>query len=284
MKKTGIALFAAFLIAVVAQSGIHAQATVRPAGRPGADIAQVGEALQRMELALLRNLPTTLSCTVEIALTRPDPKGAWIEAAQLRPLQLLWKNPASACISFADGLPPAPPAAAQDDPSTTATRGPYFDLRMGTLMTQMRKASRVNRLNGLGLSPLQTFVMMLRADARAKFLGRTLIEGHPVVGMDFPNVISAIPMGMTAKRAKLWINESDGLPVRIRLFTQREGVLTFDIVYAARKDAGGVEYLLPELVTLQPAEEEDLPSAAYPMRIRFADYKLNVEIADAKFE
>jgi hypothetical protein len=198
-------------------------------------------------------------------------------------VNLFWKGPAALIVSAPQGAAPAPPNA-PDDFSTDASRSPYSHNLVGRLSAQLRKANRLNRLNRLNLSPLQTFLLLLRADASAKFLGRSTIEGRPALGMEFPNAMSAFPLSITVRRIKLWIREEDGLPGRLRLFTEKEGVLTFDFTYSSQKDAAGVEYCLPDVVTLYPAEAEDLPSAAYPARFYFSEYKINVEIADAVFE
>jgi hypothetical protein len=237
-----------------------------------------------MEIALLRNLPTTASCTVEIALTRPNAQGGFRETARLRPIHLCWKSPATLMLSF-DGKAAVSATAPPDDFSTTACRGPYFDMRMERVFGALRGAQRAtNRLNDaaqIPLGPLQIFLMTLRADATAKVMGRSVGGGGPALGMDFPNAAIALPIGFVAKRVQIWIGEKDGLPVRARLFTQRQGILTFDTTYAPHKDGHGIEYLLPDVVTLQPAVEEDRPSAAFPMRVYFTGYQINVEVPDA---
>jgi hypothetical protein len=244
-----------------------------------------------MEMALLRNIPPTVSCTVEVAMTRPDGRGAFAETARLRPLRLEWKGPATLTLGFV-GTAPAPPAPAQEDFSTTACRGPYFDMHMERVFGALQKVNRLNETAPVPLGPLQLFLMTLRADATAKMTGRTTVGGQAALGMDFPNAGVALPFGFVAKRVQVWIGEKDGpatslgaalsmskggLPVRMRLFTQRQGILTFDIAYAARKDAHGIEYLLPDMITLQPAVEEEGPSAAFPMRVHFRDYRINEE-------
>ena len=148
----------------------------------------------------------------------------------------------------------------------------------------IRKANRLNQVQGMVLGPLQILMLTLRADATAKVIGRSVLQDRPALGMDFPNAPAVLPGGIAASRMQIWIGEKDSLPLRARLFTQRQGVLTFDITYAARKDAHGLEYCLPDVVALQPAVAEDQPSAAFPMRLYFANYAINVEVPDAAHE
>jgi len=246
-------------------------------------------------------------------MTRPDVRGAFAETARLRPLRLGWKGPATLTLSFV-GAVPAPPAAlrqaqggpeqgrraaTQEDFSTTACRGPYFDMHMASVFAALERVNRLNERAPVPLGPLQLLLMTLRADATGKMTGRTTVGGpstlltapslsrgmsrggQAALGMDFPNAGIALPIGFVAKRVNIWIGEKDGLPVRARLFTQRQGILTFDIAYAAHKDAHGIEYLLPDVTTLQPAVEEEGPSAAFPVRVYFRNYQINVEVPDA---
>ncbi len=245
------------------------------------DTATVGAALQRLEIALYRNMPKTASCRIEVALTRPDSRRGFADAARLTPLLLRWKSPSSLRLSLQEEnrTPTTPP-----DPSCTfASRGPYFETRIRPFLSQINKMTQLNQINGVQLDPVQAILMSLRGDAEAKALGRTDADGTPAICLDFPNAGLPMPMGLKAQRLKLWLNEKDGMPRRMRFFTQRQGVVTYEIRHEPVKDEAGLEYLLPAAITLWPAEREDVPSAAYPVRVYFRNYELNKEIADEAF-
>jgi hypothetical protein len=163
-------------------------------------------------------------------------------------------------------------------------------MRMEGLFRALRKAKHLKdaetRLPGTHpvLGPVQIFLMTLRADPTARLTGHVVLADSPTLGMDFPNAVSLLPLGMSGKHVKLWMSEKDSLPARVMFSTRSFGVLSFDITYILRKDAHGLEYLLPDLITLQPLEDEDLPPTAFPVRVHFTNYKINLEVPDAAFE
>lgn len=246
------------------------------------DATALGKTIQEMEFALLRNQPKSASCTVTVVFTWPDAQGRFVDAARQTPLRVLWKSPGLFTISLVKPLAAALPK--EDDLSTYACRGAYFDAQVVRLARVLMKTTRLNRVEGLTLSPLQTFIMTLRADTSARLLGPATIDGRKCVGLEFPNAPQLLPLNIAVERLKIWTDGQNYLPTRIRFFTRRQGVLTFDIAYASYQDVQGNKYLLPERVVLRPAEGEEVPPAAFPLHIYITDYKLNIEIPDTEFE